>query len=36
MIQPRGCVARAWSVAELLRAIVEDIERPHSEAASTA
>lgn len=27
---PRGCVAQAWSVAELLRAIVEDIEQPHS------
>jgi predicted glycogen debranching enzyme len=23
--QPRGCVAQAWSIAELLRAIVEDI-----------
>jgi len=31
---PRGCVAQAWSVAELLRAIVEDIEQPHTEAAS--
>jgi len=30
---PRGCVAQAWSVAELLRAIVEDIEQPHREAA---
>jgi predicted glycogen debranching enzyme len=30
---PRGCVAQAWSVAELLRAIVEDIEQPHLEAA---
>jgi predicted glycogen debranching enzyme len=29
---PRGCVAQAWSVAELLRAIVEDIEQPHTEA----
>jgi predicted glycogen debranching enzyme len=29
----RGCVAQAWSVAELLRAIVEDIEQPHTEAA---
>jgi predicted glycogen debranching enzyme len=25
---PRGCVAQAWSVAELLRAIIEDIEQP--------
>jgi len=31
---PRGCVAQAWSVAELLRAIVEDIERPLTEAAT--
>jgi len=31
---PRGCVAQAWSVAELLRAIVEDIEQLHTEAAS--
>ena len=31
---PRGCVAQAWSVAELLRAIVEDIERPHSKATT--
>ncbi len=23
--QPRGCIAQAWSVAELLRAVVEDI-----------
>jgi glycogen debranching enzyme len=29
--RPRGCVAQAWSVAELLRAIVEDIEQPYSE-----
>ena len=33
---PRGCVAQAWSVAELLRAIVEDIEQPHTEAATAA
>jgi len=33
---PRGCVAQAWSVAELLRAIVEDIEQPSSDAASAA
>ena len=25
---PRGCVAQAWSVAELLRASVEDVEQP--------
>jgi predicted glycogen debranching enzyme len=31
---PRGCVAQAWSVAELLRAIVEDIEQPRTEAAT--
>jgi glycogen debranching enzyme len=23
--QPRGCIAQAWSVAELLRAMVEDV-----------
>jgi len=28
---PRGCIAQAWSVAELLRAIVEDIEQPQSQ-----
>jgi glycogen debranching enzyme len=22
---PRGCIAQAWSVAEILRALVEDI-----------
>jgi len=33
---PRGCVAQAWSVAELLRALVEDLEQPHTEAARTA
>jgi glycogen debranching enzyme len=31
---PRGCVAQAWSVAELLRAIVEDVEQPHAELSS--
>ena len=31
---PRGCVAQAWSVAELLRATVEDIEQPQNEAAA--
>jgi predicted glycogen debranching enzyme len=30
---PRGCVAQAWSVAELLRAVVEDVERPQTMAA---
>lgn len=30
----RGCVAQAWSVAELLRATVEDIEQPQNEAAA--
>jgi glycogen debranching enzyme len=25
---PRGCVAQAWSVAELLRALVEDVNQP--------
>jgi glycogen debranching enzyme len=33
---PRGCIAQAWSVAELLRAVVEDIDHPHSEAARAA
>jgi predicted glycogen debranching enzyme len=33
---PRGCIAQAWSVAELLRAIVEDIEQPRNEAAGAA
>jgi predicted glycogen debranching enzyme len=33
---PRGCVAQAWSVAELLRAIIEDIEHPRTEAARAA
>jgi glycogen debranching enzyme len=31
--QPRGCVAQAWSVAELLRAVVEDVEQPQSKGA---
>lgn len=30
---PRGCIAQAWSVAELLRAAVEDVH--HFEAASS-
>ena len=33
---PRGCVAQAWSVAELVRAIVEEIEQPHTDAARAA
>jgi glycogen debranching enzyme len=33
---PRGCVAQAWSVAELLRAIVENIEQPQIESARAA
>ena len=33
---PRGCVAQAWSVAELLRAIVEHVDQPHSERARAA
>ena len=33
---PRGCVAQAWSVAELLRAIVEDIEQPQTDRAMAA
>jgi glycogen debranching enzyme len=24
--RPRGCIAQAWSAAEILRALVEDIE----------
>ena len=31
--KPRGCVAQAWSVAELLRAIVEDVDRPQTSTA---
>ena len=33
---PRGCVAQAWSVAELLRAIVEDVSQPETRAARVA
>lgn len=33
---PRGCVAQAWSVAELLRAIVEDVSQPETQAARVA
>jgi len=29
---PRGCIAQAWSVAELFRVIVEEIEQPHTNA----
>jgi glycogen debranching enzyme len=32
---PRGCVAQAWSVAELLRALVENVYKPQSRNAST-
>jgi glycogen debranching enzyme len=34
---PRGCVAQAWSVAELLRSAVEDVYTtiPAARAAST-
>jgi glycogen debranching enzyme len=31
---PRGCVAQAWSVAELLRAIVEDVAERQTRTAS--
>ena len=33
---PRGCVAQAWSVAELLRAIVEDVDQRQTRAATVA
>lgn len=33
---PRGCVAQAWSVAELLRAIVGDASEPETRAARVA
>ena len=32
---PRGCVAQAWSVAELLRAAVEDIHKSESIKVAT-
>ena len=34
---PRGCVAQAWSVAEILRAVVEDVYRikPTTRAVGT-
>jgi predicted glycogen debranching enzyme len=34
--KPRGCVAQAWSVAELLRAVVEDIGESQTQAARVA
>lgn len=33
---PRGCVAQAWSVAELLRAIIEDVYKLQSNSAKAA
>ena len=33
---PRGCVAQAWSVAELLRAIVEHVDESQTRSASAA
>jgi predicted glycogen debranching enzyme len=30
---PRGCIAQAWSVAELLRAIIEDVSESHRKSA---
>ena len=33
---PRGCVAQAWSVAELLRAAVENVEQSQTDAAKAA
>jgi glycogen debranching enzyme len=33
---PRGCVAQAWSVAELLRAIVENVEQSHTGLTSSS
>jgi glycogen debranching enzyme len=33
---PRGCVAQAWSVAELLRAIIEDVSQPETRTARVA
>ncbi len=32
---PRGCVAQAWSVAELLRAAVEDVHQSEAKTAAT-
>lgn len=33
---PRGCIAQAWSVAELLRAIIEDVYELQSKTAKAA
>lgn len=33
---PRGCVAQAWSVAELLRAIIEHVDESQTRSASAA
>jgi len=33
---PRGCIAQAWSVAELLRAIVEQVDESQTRSASAA
>src|SRR5262249_2694697 len=33
---PRGCIAQAWSVAELLRTAVEDVGLSQSQAAAAA
>jgi predicted glycogen debranching enzyme len=33
---PRGCVGQAWSVAELLRAIIEDVNQPQTQIAKVA
>ena len=33
---PRGCVAQAWSVAELLRTIADDLQEPQFNTATTA
>ena len=33
---PRGCIAQAWSVAELLRAIIEDVYEFQSKTAKAA
>jgi glycogen debranching enzyme len=33
---PKGCAAQAWSVAELLRATVEDVFRPTRAGVATA
>lgn len=33
---PRGCVAQAWSVAELLRAVVESVDQSETASATAA